>query len=253
MLKAVIIDDDPNARKSLQDDLQKFCPDVTLLGTAENVKAGVQLINAQKPQLVFLDVEMPDGTGFELLEKIKILNSGVDFDVIFTTAFDKFAVRAIKFSALDFLLKPVIADELIMAVEKAKISSTGKISMASLNALLSNVKQPNKVHKSIVLATADNVSVYPINEIIRCQSDRNYTTFYFINNQKLLVSKTLKDFDDLLSESGFERIHNSHLVNLSFVQKYVKSDGGYLIMKDGSTVPVSQRKKDQIMDILSSL
>lgn len=251
MLKAIIIDDELLARKMLKNNLDGFCPNVELIGEGENVKSGIELINSCNPDLVFLDIMMPDGTGFDLLDKFISSGKSINFKLIFTSTYDKFALKAIKFSALDYLLKPVEPAELVAAVDKATLNISNSISMKSIEALLNNTKQP-KPNKNIVLASADSITLYRIDEIIRCESERNYTKFYFVNDKPLLVSRTLKEFDDMLSDSGFERIHNSHLVNVNFIKKYVKSDGGYIIMKDGSNVPISRSKRDSIMDILSS-
>ena len=253
MLKAIIIDNELNARKSLSSDLLKFCPSVTVVGEAEGVESGIDLIKKAQPEIVFLDVEMDDGTGFDLLEKLKQKKLQIDFHLIFTTAYEKYAIKAIKFSALDFLLKPVVVDELIAAITKAVARGARKVEDASLSALLNNIGKMDKGGpKHIVLTTADEAAVYKTDDIIKCESDRNYTKFYFSNDSPLLVSKTLKEFDDLLTDSGFERVHKSYLVNLSYVKKFIKTDGGYLVLKDGSTIPVSQRKRDSIMSKLSS-
>lgn len=252
MIKAVIVDDEPQARNSLKSDLKEYCPNVELLGEAENVKTGVSLINNLNPELVFLDVEMPDGTGFDLLEKLKQIKPSLNFHLIFTTGNDAYAVKAFRFSAVDFLLKPVVADELMAAVEKAISASKRKVADESLTTLLSHIGKMDKGVKNIALATSDNIFIYKTDEIVRCESEVNYTKFYFIKDKPLLVSRTLKEFDDILVEHGFERVHKSHLVNLSHVKKFVKNDGGYLTMVDGSTVPVSQRKRERMMTILSS-
>lgn len=253
MIRSVIVDDNIKARTSLKEDLSAYCPGIEILGEAQDVASGIQLINSLKPQLVFLDIDMPDGTGFDLLEKIKAEKQKIDFGIIFTTAHDKFALKAIKFSALDYLLKPVVPEELVAAVTKAQGNILdNKTSNVPIDALLNILKKPEKTLKRIVLTTLESAGVYDIDQITRCESEGNYTKFYFSTEKPLLVSRTLKEFEEILYGSGFERVHNSHLINLDYVKTYMKSDGGYLIMKDGANIPISQRKKDQIVSILSS-
>lgn len=251
MVNALIIDDEVYARNSLKDDLGVYCSDIKLVGEAENAKAGVELISKHKPDLVFLDIDMPNGSGFDLLEKVRAMNKTIDFGIIFTTAHDKYALKAIKFSALDYLLKPIVSDELISAVKKASLNIPGPFTDIPVETLLSNTRVTGNPLKRIVLSTIDHAYVYDVADIIRCESEGNYTRFYFKSERPILISKTLKEYDNLLRDSGFERIHNSHLINLNYVKMYVKTDGGYLILKDETRIPISQRKKDQVISILS--
>lgn len=256
MIKALIIDDEDNARNSLKDDVQEYCKNIQIVGEASGVQSGIETIEKLKPELVFLDVEMGDGTGFDLLEKVAENSGGLNsihFKVIFTTAHSKFAIKAIRFSALDFLLKPVDPDELIEAVDKVEKSQTVKDSSVNYHVLFENLNKLNKTSKKIVLNTSESVQVYNIDDIVRCESQRNYTKFYFKEDKPLLVSKTLKDFDEILTEHGFERIHHSHLININYLKKYVKTDGGYAVMEDGSEVPVAQRKREYLLKYLSNL
>jgi len=258
MTKAVIIDDETDCRTSLSYDIKQYCPDITLIGEADSVKSGIELIISLAPDLVFLDVQMGDGTGFDLLNQFYNISKSTPivsnkFKVIFTTAYDKFAVKAIKFSALDYLLKPVLSEELILAVEKfqqLKNIQSSKL-LESINMLMENKNNQNIFSHKIALNTGDTIEIYNVNDIIRCESQSNYTMFYFKNKKNLLVCKTLKEFDEILTEHGFYRVHNSHLINLSCIVKYIKSEGGTVVMEDGSNVPISRNKKDEFIKLIS--
>ncbi len=245
MIKAVIIDDVKEAREALLKDVNEYCPDIEIIGQADGVVTGAKLIKSEKPDLVFLDIQMNDGSGFDLLEVLGDIN----FKVIFTTASDAFAVKAFKYSAVDYLLKPVDADELVKAVGKVG-ESTHK---DSVSLLLENTKQNNKPFRKLALNTLDKLHIVNISEIVRCESDVNYTQFFFADKSKLLVTRTLKDFEELLSEHQFVRVHQSHLVNSNYIKEFVKGDGGYLVMTDGTSVPVSTRKRNAVVEILNSL
>ena len=249
MISAIIIENETNSLDSLKEDLKNYCPQVNVIGEGGKIEEGVALINQLKPQLVFLDIELDDGSGFELLKKINS-DTKNSLQIIFTTSHNEFAVKAFRFSAIDYLMKPIVAEELAEAVKKAEENINSKNLNAHINVLFDNLKQQGKPQK-IALASADSILVYKIENIVRCESQRNYTLFHFNNEKPLLVSKTMKEYEELLSSCGFERVHNSHLINMSFVKKYVKSDGGYIEMQDGSNVPVSQTKKEQIVKILS--
>ena len=256
MIKAVIIDDEPDCRTSLSYDIKQYCPDISLIGQADGVNSGIELIRSVTPDLVFLDVQMGDGTGFDLLDqfyhknKFSLTNAN-KFKVIFTTAYDQFAIKAIKFSALDYLLKPILAEELITAVEKFRIDTYQLQLLESINVLTENQKSQNKLFNKIALNTGDSLDIHNIGDIIRCESQSNYTMFYLKNKKSLLVSKTLKEFDDMLSGQGFYRIHNSHLINLAYITKVIKSEGGTVTMEDGSHVPISRNKKDEFFKLIS--
>ncbi|MEO1450669.1 MAG: LytTR family DNA-binding domain-containing protein [Bacteroidota bacterium] len=246
MLKAIIIDDLETARENLKADLASYVPEVELLGEAEGVVSGAKLLRQTNPDVVFLDVEMQDGTGFDLLEVL----GEVSAKVIFTTAHDAFALKAFRFSAIDYLLKPVDPDELVEAVAKVKKGQGAE--PEPLQALAENRKQVSRPSR-LALHTMEKIHVVNIEEIIRCESSANYTIFYFSDQKQLLVTKTLKEFDKMLSDQGFLRVHQSHLVNLSYVKEFVKIDGGYLVMRDGSNVPVSSRKKSMVVQTLSEM
>lgn len=245
MLKAIIVDDSIEARKALVTEIEDCCPEIELIGQAEGVVSGAKLIRSINPDLVFLDIQMNDGSGFDLLELI----GNITFKVIFTTASDEYAVKAFKYSAVDYLLKPIDPDELVLAVKKAERRNQKE----NLSLLMENAKQANKPVRKLALNTLDKLHIVNISDIVRCESDVNYTQFFFSNGNKLLVTKTLKDFEDLLSEHQFIRVHQSHLVNVNFIKEFVKSDGGYLVMTDKTSVPVSTRKRMAVIEMLNSL
>ena len=248
MINTIIIENEKRYLDSLTDDLKTHCANINIIGHSGKVKEGIELINRLKPELIFLDIELDDGTGFELLEKIHQQKDAPQ--VIFITSFNEFAVKAFRFCAIDYLMKPAESKELTEAIKKAEEKILSKNLNANLNVLFENLKQQGQ-HQKIVLPGSDSISVYKIENIIRCESDRNYTLFYFTGEKPLLVSKTMKEYEELLSSYGFERIHKSHLINMAYVKKYVKTDGGYIEMQDGTAVPVAQSKREQIVKILS--
>jgi two-component system LytT family response regulator len=242
MLKTVVIDDELNGRNIVKSFLEKYCEGVKVIGEADGVESGVECIIENNPDLGFLDIQMQDGTGFDLLEKLPKRN----FKLVFVTSFDHYAIKAFKFSAVDYILKPVDPDQLVEAVEKVKAMTPADNVESKIDVLISNINSLEK----IALPSMDGIRFIKINEIIRCESDNNYTLFYLTSKEKILVSKTLKDFEILLSGSKFYRVHKSHLVNLKFISKYIPGEGGYLILEDGSHVDVSRRKKEGLMQIL---
>lgn len=243
MYKAIIIDDVADARLTLKQDLADYCSDVQVIAEADGVVSGAKILKKEKPDVVFLDIQMQDGTGFDLLDIL----GDFDFKVIFTTASDAHAIQAFKLSAIDYLLKPIDPDELIKAVEK--LQQFQKNDPASFDLLNDSLQQ--KQPKRLALNTLDKIHVAEISEIVRCESNVNYTKIYFEDGKNLLVTKTLKEFDELLTPYQFARVHQSHLVNLNFIKSFNKTDGGYLVMKDGSTVSVSSRKRQHIVELIS--
>lgn len=246
MIRAIIVDDVAQARETLKADLKDYCPEIEIIGEAEGVVSGAKIIKTEKPEVVFLDIQMQDGSGFDLLE---ILPS-VDFNIIFTTASDEFAIKAFKFSAIDYLLKPIDPDELMAAVQKLK--STDHQSQESL-ALLKEQISDSKPLKRLALNTLEKIHIASIEDIVRLESNVNYTMFHFKDGTRLLVTKTLKEFDGMLSDHGFIRVHQSHLINVEYLKEFVKTDGGYLVMTDKSEVPVSTRKKNTVMEMIGKL
>ena len=246
MITAVIIDDMPQAIETLKEDLATYCPQIELIGTADGVVSGAKLLRKKTPQVVFLDIELQDGTGFDILELLPDLRA----QVIFTTASDAFAIKAFRFSAVDYLLKPIDPDDLQTAV--AKIEGESKKSKDNLSLLLDTVKS-GAAPQRLALHTLEKIHIVDISKIIRCESSGNYTHFHFSDNTKLLVTRTLKEFDQLLQEHRFARVHQSHLINVDQIKEYVKLDGGYLVMRDGTRVAVSTRKKPMVMKLLGEL
>ncbi len=247
MIKAIIIDDIEQARVTLKKDLEIYAPDVQVIGEAGGVIDGAKLLKSIKPDVLFLDIQMQDGSGFDLLDILKEIN----FKIIFITASDAHAIKAFRYAAIDYLLKPVDPDELVEALKKLreeKVNESEKYKL--LNDSLKNSQRP---HERLALHTQDKIHIVNIKDIIRCESNVNYTEFFFVGGRKMLVTKTLKEFEDLLSDQGFYRVHQSHLINTKFIKEFVKTDGGYLLMNDGCNVPVSTRKRPEVMKMLEEL
>jgi two-component system LytT family response regulator len=249
MIRTIIIDDEIKARETIQNMLTTYTDDIEVIATAGSVKEGLEVLRQTDPDLVFLDIKMGDGTGFDLLKNLKEVN----FFLIFITAFEEFAIRAIKFSALDYILKPLDPDELISAVDKARDAIAKENISLRLEALFDNLDGLSNKTKKIVLKTTGSVHIVSISDIVRCESEKNYTHFYTVDREQITVSKTLKEYSEMLVEYGFYRVHQSHLVNLMRVKRYDKTEGGSLIMDDDSIVPVSYRKKDDLMKMFNNL
>lgn len=249
MITAVIVDDEEKNREALAKMLDQFCPDVQVVGKAENVSFAKEVILKEKPQMVFLDIEMPGGDGFSLIEEFE----KPEFQVVFTTAHAAYAIKAIKFAALDFLLKPININELKVAVEKAINNHANKTDTGlkqKINILRQNRNNDQFDFQKIALPTTDGTEYYSIDSILRCEADRAYCKFYLTTGKQILVSKPLSEFEDLLSECNFFRIHKSNMVNLNHIKKYVRGAGGYVVLSDDSHVDVSVRRKDELMSIL---
>ena len=244
-IKSIIVDDEKSNIENLTIILSNYCPEVEVVATAQNIVAALDAIKQHPPDLVFLDIEMPLGNGFQLLENFQEIH----FEVIFVTAYNQYAIKAIKFCALDYLLKPIDIFELKSAVAKVEQKLALKGDNQKMKMLLQNNReeQPNK---RIGLPLSDKVEFIAVKRIIRCKGENNYTSFIIENHSEILVSKTLKEYEDLLHEFGFVRVHQSHLINVHQVRSYVKSDGGYLIMSDGSRVIISRNKKEALLKAL---
>ena len=250
MISALIIDDEEDCIEGLQNLLVNGHDNlVEVVGSAKTARDGIEAIAVLKPDLVFLDVQIGDKTGFDVLRALPEIN----FEIIFTTAFEKFALEAIKFSALDYLLKPVDVDELDIALMKLLHEKSRKNTADKIDLLLQNTQKIDGIFKKIIVPTMAGFEFIEIANIIRCESDNNYTTIYFKDKQKMLVSKTLKDFEELLYNYSFFRIHNSHLINLNYIKSYNKGKGGSVILTDGTEVEVSSRRKDDFIARLSAL
>jgi two-component system LytT family response regulator len=240
MINAVIIEDEKKSMEVLQALVTANCPDVNIIGTADSVSSGLELVKKLSPNLIFLDIEMADGSGFDLLER---LGSG-NYSVIFTTASDAHALKAIKFSAIDYLLKPIDGDELKVACDKLKEKTPNDASLENLRFLLQNFKQPSQQYSKITLPTGNAYEIVNVKDIIRCEADGSYTTFFLESKKKLLVSASLKHYEDLLPPEDFIRVHHHHLINMNHVVRYLKTDGGYAVMSDGTQIEISRRKKE---------
>lgn len=247
MLKAIIIDDIEQARITLKKDLEAYAPDVQVIAEAGGVIEGAKLLKSVKPDVLFLDIQMQDGSGFDLLDILKEIN----FKIIFITASDAHAIKAFRYAAIDYLLKPVDPDELVAALKKLREENVNENEKYKL--LNDSLKNHQKPHERLALHTQEKIHIVNIQDIIRCESNVNYTEFFFSGGKKLLVTKTLKDFEDLLADQGFYRVHQSHLINTKYIKEFVKTDGGYLLMNDGCNVPVSTRKRPEVMKMLEEL
>lgn len=253
MIKSIIIDDDSNLRNGLIQMLQLYAPDIQVVAQAEEVQQGVALLHTHQPDVVFLDIQLTDGTGFDILESYQSLHGKPNFQVVFITAHEQYAIKAFRFSALDFLLKPVDPQELKEVVQKIKSQKQMPSDFKNIEVLLEHISKKTETKKRIALATQEGTTLVDIQDIIRCESSDNYTTFYIKNHKSILISKTLKEYEELLSEYGFERIHQSHLINLDFMKTYIKKDGNYVVMQDGTQLPVSQRKKERLQEIINKI
>lgn len=234
-----IIEDDPISSGLLVDLLEKTAPEWDLEGPFKSISESVESIRKHRPQLVFLDVELEDGSGFEVLKQI----DPIDFDVIVTTSHDKYAIEAIKHRALDYLLKPFEPGELSEAMSKI----VKRIPVEPVR----NVAPPHDALRKIALPTSDGLILISIDEIIRMESERNYTDFFLTGNRKVVVTRSLKDYEELLTPKGFFRIHHSHIINLNMIARYVRGEGGYVVMSDGASVDVSRRRKEAFISVLT--
>jgi len=243
MIRAVLIDDEPNNIHTLQQLLELYCPLVEVIGTGDNMPSGREVITHTQPDLVFLDIEMPYGNAFELLNSL----SPVSFEVIFVTAFDNYALNAIKYSALDYLLKPINIKELQGAVQKA----ADKVNMQSMHkridTLLFNLQQPRNTYQRLALPTQEGLTFIHTADCMRFESSSNYTYVHLKNKSRIVTTKALAEFEEILNKDQFTRIHRSHIVNHLFIKKYHRGRGGYIEMEDGTTIEVSTRKKDEFL------
>ncbi|QHT66199.1 response regulator transcription factor [Rhodocytophaga rosea] len=246
MIKAILIDDEKHCRETLSIQLERYCPQVKLLAECSTASQGLQAIADYQPDVVFLDIEMPVMNGFEMLGRL----SDITFEVIFTTGYDSYAIKAIRFSALDYLLKPIDKDELMKAV--GKISQRRHNPLAQqLDILMQKLNHKPVVLQKIALPTLEGYELVPVVHIIQCESDGNYTLVYLKNGKKFLISRTLKEIEELLEGQGFLRIHHSHLINLNEIIRYVRGEGGYVVMSDNTSVNVSRSRKDILLKLLA--
>ena len=244
MIKAIIIDDERKGRVALKQKLHDYCTNVHVVGEAENGEQGIEIIKNLKPEIIFLDIEMPAMDGFEMLNKL----SAIDCHIIFTTAYDQYAIKAIKYAAFDYLLKPIDIEELKTAITKIGTQLPGETEK-KLETLNQNLFTKNNLNK-IAVHTLQGMLFFNINDIINLEAQSNYTILYFCNHPKITASRTLKEFEDLLPNNIFFRPHHSFLINLNFIKKYIKGDGGQIEMQNGNFIDVSRRKKEEFLKII---
>lgn len=253
MIKAILIDDDHHLRTGLKALLERYTDDIAIIGEAESVKTGIEAVKKLQPQVIFLDIHLSDGTGFDMLEKLSESSGKIKAHIVFITAHEQYAVKAFKFSALDFILKPVDFEELQNTIAKIKEAVNKNNSFEHIDLLLENIRKKVDNFKRIALSTSDGIHLFDVADIIRCEAKVNYTQFYIKNHKPVLISKTLKEYEELLAEHGFERIHQSHLINLSYLKSYIKTDGGYVVMADNSNIPIAQSKKEKLQELIKAL
>ncbi len=246
MIQAIIIDDEHDGREALRIALERYFPEINIKRICDTPDLGIEAIHTIKPDLVFLDVQMPQLSGFDLLKKV----SPFDFEVIFVTAHDQYAIKAIRFSALDYLLKPVDIDDLRVALQKVRERLEHKNTSQQYQSVLHNAQQNGGKIDRLAVPTQDGIEFFHTADIVYCEAQGSYTNILLKGKNKALVSRNLKDFENLLSDSGFCRVHHSFLINMSHVRKYVKGEGGYVVMTDDHYVDVSRRKKDEFLKLL---
>lgn len=243
MLHAIIIDDEPNAVGLLSLRLSQCCPHIDVVATCTNSQKGVEAIRAHRPDLVFLDIEMPQMNGFEVLQAV----AGIPFSLVFVTAYDKFALKAFRYSAVDYLLKPIDTQELIQAVERVEKSQ--KTAPEQIDHLRGQLVSTTKtLPDRIALPYQNGVAFVNLGDILYCESDDNYTKFYLADGQQYMATKPLRDIQELLEERDFLRVHRQYLINLNQIKKFVKGEGNYVVMANGQSIPVSRTQKDRLME-----
>ncbi len=239
-IQAVLVDDEENSLEALTILLQKYCPDVHVAGTADTVNSAIEVINNLQPDLVFLDIALPDGQGFEVLEQV----THTTFEVIFTTAYDQYALKAFDFSALDYLLKPINAEKLQQSVERFQQIHPQVVLKERVSVLREGL---GNLLQRIILTSMDGFEVHKISDIIRCEANGSYTIFFIKGGHKVITSKTLNNFEKMLEDLSFVRVHSKHLINLDYVKRYISGRGGYIVFDDGTQVDVSERKKKEFI------
>lgn len=248
MLRTLIIDDEPHVRDTLRRLLEKCCPLVKIVGEAGSVAGGAREIREKVPDLVLLDIKLEDGTGFDLLERFE----HIGFKIIFITAWEKYAIQAFGFSAVDYILKPVNPEKLAEAVKRARQQVQSAFNL-QLSTLQENMKAREGEKRKLVLKTSDKIYLFEVKDIVYCESDCNYTVFTTVDDEKITVSKLLKDYDELLSDSGFFRVHRSSLINLKHIKRFEKQDGGVVVMSNGDKIHASTRGRERLMELFDEL
>lgn len=249
MIKAIIVDDEKNSREVVTELLNECFEEIKIVAQGVDVKTSVAAIKKHEPNLLFLDVDLPDGTGFDVLKQVDYSN----INVVFITAHQEYAIKAIKFSAFDYILKPFNTNELIKTVRRVLDEQTTANNSLRFESILSNFGNSLPELKKIVLKTSDRIYLVNVKDIVRCEAENNYTNFYLTNGNKIMVSKTIKTYETLLADHEFLRVHQSHLVNLNYIQHFDKPDGGMLILSDNIAIPVSHQKRSVLLDYFASL
>jgi two-component system LytT family response regulator len=244
-IKALIVDDEDLARKNLEYMLNEHCPQVEVIGTAANAREGKKFIESNHIDLLLLDIEMPNGSGFDLLES---LEDEVNFKVVFVTAYHDYALRAFRFSAVDYILKPINAEELQAAIDKVR-PGEDREPREKIETLIDNMQRRGENLNKIALASMEGLQFVNLDDVIYCESLDNYTQFYLVDGKRIMVSKTIKHFEEVLDETRFYRVHRSNIINLKYIDKYVKGEGGYVVMKQGQRIPVSRRRKESFLQL----
>lgn len=248
MLKILIADDVKNVRESIAKKVSSHCTNVQIIGEAESVETCIKAIQQHKPDIILLDIEMQDGTGFDVLKQFPTPS----FKVIFVTAYEQYSLNAFRFSALDYLLKPVDTEALIASINKAADHIDREKLSLKIDSFLHNM-QSNKGPKKVVLKTSDSIHIVNLSDVIHCEASSGYTTFYMADKTRVVVTRPLADYDEMFSEHNFVRIHQSFLVNINFIKRYEKGDGGNVVLTNETILPVATRKKEQLMQVLSKL
>jgi two-component system LytT family response regulator len=248
MLRTIIIDDEDHQRLTIEKMVKLHCRNVSIVNQSDSVQSGVDAIKKYKPDLVLLDIKMDDGTGFDLLDRLH----PIDFKVIFITAYDQYAIKAFRLSAIDYLLKPLDPDELVQAVEKAE-NLIQKDFITQLDNLKEHLTSEDKTNKKIIIKTYDNIHLVPIKEILYCESDSGYTSFYLTSDQKIMVSSSLKDYEEMLADDGFFRVHKTYLINLRFIRRFEKAEGGSVVLNGEIKIPVASRKREHLLEMFERI
>ncbi len=246
-MKVIVIEDEFRTRNAIIGIVERNCSEITLEGWADNVADGRTLIIEKEPDLVLMDIQLADGTAFDILKSVYPIR----FKIIFLTAFENYAIEAIKFSAFDYLLKPFSEEELVASLHKLRDSNPVKSDKESLEVLLNNLQDSSP--KKIILKTNDSIYVVPVSNIVRCEADTSYTHFILYNGNQITVSSNLKKYEQDLKSHHFIRVHHSHIINMDYIVRFSKNDGGYIELMDGTTIPVSKRRKEELMKAFSNL
>ena len=249
MITTLLIDDEPKIRSLLKNTIDIFCPELKVIGEADSVKSGISAINSHQPQLVLLDINLGNNTAFDLLQQL----TDKRFKIIFITAHHEHAVKAFKFSAIDFILKPIDPEELQKAVTRAITAIKEKEDYLKLEVLFNHINNTSDANKKLVIKGENKYHIVQVNNLIRCESDRNYTFLFLNTGQKIIASKTLKEFTELLESFGFIRVHHSHLINVNYINSFEKKRGGNVIMQDNSSIPIAPLKRKFLIDYMENL